>query len=163
MCSSETVNNSNFENNNNSMERNILDRKFIRFPSSTFESTLFLPSSLLEQTLEHRLNVEIRAVITHRGTPCIFSGRSACRQRSNPAPVTPLPPPQGRCPTRGSSDTDKPCSSFFISSQRPRGGCEETTSPPVRLNRTFPREFYLALPPFNLINRGGSRSPLSRH
>lgn len=103
-----------------------LHRKFIEFVrfsnSIVVESILFLRTTLSFslETLEHRLNVEIRAVITHRGTPCIFSGQLAEQPRFGHAS------PQRRCPTRGSSEIQISHARHFsfslslpLSSQRP--------------------------------------------
>lgn len=64
--------------------------------------------------------------------------------------------PQGRCPTRGSSEIQISHARHFSPSlslsQRSRGRCEDNR----RTGLFHGREFYLALPPFNLINRGGS-------
>lgn len=152
-----------------------LHRKFIDKISSicsTFVESIPSnnPPSLLEQNsrapFKRRPSSKFERSLLKEAPRVSFpAGQLPDNEANNPASVTPLP---GRCPTRGSSEIQISHARHFsrslslslpfsVSSQRPRsrGWCEDNR----RTGLFHGREFYLALPPFNLINRGGSWSP----
>lgn len=151
-----------------------LHRKFIDKISSicsTFVESIPSnnPPSLLEQNsrapFKRRPSSKFERSLLKEAPRVSFPAGPASRQRSE-QPRFGHASPRAVSNSRLLRDTDKSCSSFFtlslslpfsVSSQRPRsrGWCEDNR----RTGLFHGREFYLALPPFNLINRGGSWSP----